>query len=663
MYHEKIIGNDTAVKEMEELIQKENAKSDEPQQADVYADVEDLGCIPIGVEEAMHDFKGLDAKETEVNVCEEIKSLNEDQKRVFDDFVIAPDTKDDDADTKAEPKNEAVKSDEVSVKRVLVTGEGGTGKSRLIRTLRHAIKAKYNKDVVVLAPTGIAAYNVDGMTIHRFFQLPVEHGHTPKYKQLSDKALKFIREQLKNVYLIIIDEVSMISNVTLLYIHLRLVEIFNTSDDDNGWFGKKHILFFGDLIQLPPVNADHIFVNLSESDIDKYLGSLGSFELWRLFQYDELRINMRQQNDNTFRDIQARIRIGIVTDDDIKVLEARKLKFSSDTYNGRIDEICYFLTQSSENIVCLLPTCALCDSLNTAMLNRIESDQIELLANDTISTRVHSLRNKVNKMLSNDNGDISRTAGLAKVITIKIGAQVMIRRNIDTSIGLVNGSICKVISVISNNGHVDKIVVELSTGIQYSIERSLVNFEIIQGVYVSRQQFPLVLSYAITIHKSQGLSLENALIDVGNSVFTCGQVYVALSRVTTLKGLHLINFDPHSVQADNKAIIEYNRLRKLFRPELLPYNVTDKRAQKVKDLIWSMPKRLLDIQEQNIADIPNHLWDVKPYNTDQTSLYSYANVTIQCLLHSALVRKQIMKISDHVLKDMLQNYNSHSIKD
>jgi len=88
----------------------------------------------------------------------------------------------------------------------------------------------------------------------------------------------------------------------------------------------------------------------------------------------------------------------------------------------------------------------------------------------------------------------------------------------------------------------------------------------------------------MTIHKSQGLSLKHAVVEAGNSVFSCGQIYVALSRVTTLSGLHLINFDPSSVKANELAIIEYNRLRSQYRPDLLNINIL-KRVRKVRDTI------------------------------------------------------------------------------
>jgi len=180
----------------------------------------------------MQNFKELGDKNIQdIDISEMIAKLNMDQKRVFDRVITT------------------VRS-ENSILRLYVSGEGGTGKSYLIKTIKCWIKQNLKKDTAVAAPTGIAAFNIDGLTIHRLLQLPVEHGNTPKYKRLSDHVLKLLRAELNDVILFVIDEVSMISNLTLMYIHLRLSEIFDSNDCDDGWFDKKHIFLFGDLLQL-----------------------------------------------------------------------------------------------------------------------------------------------------------------------------------------------------------------------------------------------------------------------------------------------------------------------------------------------------------------------------------------------------------------------------
>jgi len=120
--------------------------------------------------------------------------------------------------------------------------------------------------------------------------------------------------------------VSMISNLTLMYIHLRLSEIFDTTDCDDGWFGQRHILLFGDLLQLPPVHDDPVFVHLSDEKIHKYLGSLSATNLWTTL-FDELTINMRQQGDGSYRELLSRIRVGLLTKSDCEILEKRIISF------------------------------------------------------------------------------------------------------------------------------------------------------------------------------------------------------------------------------------------------------------------------------------------------------------------------------------------------
>ena len=152
--------------------------------------------------------------------------------------------------------------DDAELCRMFISGCGGTGKSFLIKTIRAWVQVATGKDVIVAAPTGIAARNVNGLTIHGILVLPVKHGSTPPYRPLSDDALKIVREKLHNVTLFIVDEISMVSNVTLLYMHLCLSEIFQTEEEEDGWFGRQNLLFLGDLLQLPPVFEGPVYSSL-----------------------------------------------------------------------------------------------------------------------------------------------------------------------------------------------------------------------------------------------------------------------------------------------------------------------------------------------------------------------------------------------------------------
>ena len=168
-------------------------------------------------------------------------------------------------------------------------------------------------------------------------------------------------------------------------------------------------------------------------------------------------------------------------------------------------------------------------------------------------------------MLIKYSDDSSNTAGLEKELVIKLGCKVMLRRNIDITLGLVNGAIGTIRSVkfsINQASLVESMTIHFGDDRVHQLTRVKSKFQVLEKAYVIRQQFPITIAYSITIHKSQGLTLHNVVADIGNSIFTCGQSYVALSRVTNLTGLHLINFDPCSIKALNSAVTEYTYLRK-----------------------------------------------------------------------------------------------------
>ena len=220
-------------------------------------------------------------------------------------------------------------------------------------------------------------FYINGLTVHRLLQLPIGHdGTTPKYKELSDAALKVCRQMFKKVNLIIIDEISMISNVIFTFIHLRLTEIFNTFDCENGWFGKIHVLVLGDFLQLPPVSEGFTFSKLLPGQITKYLNCIDVPNLWELFEYDELTINMRQKDDAQYSEILQRFRIGLVTKSDVEIINKRRIQFSNSDISLRIEELCDVLSSLPNDTVCLLPTLNMCKILNDAMLRRLDRKKL-----------------------------------------------------------------------------------------------------------------------------------------------------------------------------------------------------------------------------------------------------------------------------------------------
>ena len=227
---------------------------------------------------AMHDVN-----EMEDNVMdddEKVKMLNKDQRRVFDisEHLLH------------QRKHELGECTCTNRKpfQLFMSGVGGTGKSFLIETIRHKVASIWKDEnsgdtnCVVCAPTGLAAHTVGGVTLHRLFQLPIEHqGKAAEWWPLSGPAKKAMRVTLHSVKLVIIDKVSMVSNLTLAYIHLRLDELFGGVHthkrcwgSDADWFGSVNMLFVGDLLQLPPVNGALVFCKITNAEIAAKIGSV-----------------------------------------------------------------------------------------------------------------------------------------------------------------------------------------------------------------------------------------------------------------------------------------------------------------------------------------------------------------------------------------------------
>ena len=222
--------------------------------------------------------------------------------------------------------------------------------------------------------------------------------------------------------------------------------------------------------------------------------------------------------------------------------------------------------------VILMPTNDDCRLINNTLLKETSSEHVTLTAIDCLSSVVRNKRieEEAAKSVFSFADDSKRTAGALTKLVLSIGARVMLQRNIAVDKGLVNGSMGYVKEFKSiPSGEIVNVLVQFDGQEQLtSIGRATVRFEALKEVYYTRKQFPLQLAFAITIHKSQGLSLECAVVDAGSRCFGPGMIYVALSRVTTSAGLHLVELDPCKIIADMEAISEYNRLRSSFRPDL-----------------------------------------------------------------------------------------------
>lgn len=381
---------------------------------------------------------------------------------------------------------------------VFVTGNAGTGKSTLIRYLKSVL----NKKIVVVAPTGVAALNVGGVTIHSFFRLP------PKIHEDGDIKLVYDRKLYQKLELLIIDEISMVRSDLIDSIDKFLRKNRSTSTP----FGGVQLLLIGDLFQLPPV------VPKQERDVlsakgytSPYFFSSFSFKKMSLLPV-ELTYVYRQE-DRSFIDILNRIRIGEDLDTVISELNQR-----CSQKNDRRDDITLTCTNN-------------------------QADQINREALQSLPSKEYSFKGKFDGQFSLEHDKLPSPIDLR----LKVGSHVMFTKN-DEQRRWVNGTIGNVreidqgtirVELISDaNGTVCDVLPAIWETYKYSYDPG--EDRIVASKVGQYTQYPLMLAWAVTIHKSQGKTLNNVSVDLGSDAFATGQVYVALSRCRSVDGIHLV---------------------------------------------------------------------------------------------------------------------------
>lgn len=439
---------------------------------------------------------------------------------------------------------------------IFLTGAGGCGKSHLIHTLYQALtKQLYYRSrniekpkVLLVAPTGVAAININGTTIHTALGIPVGH-YGKNLPRLSDKMRCSLRNKLDEVCVLIIDEISMVSNLQLFYIHLRLVEIFGCQTGVP--FAGVSVIACGDLYQLPPVRKRSVY-----ADYDNEWLNLEP--LWKLFLIAELNEVMRQRGDNRLIDLLNNIRENTLDENDVTMLKSKFIDRADPTYPTNALHIFAENMPAKEH--------------NDIMLRTIDGNLYIISAIDNLPKNVS--KSDIDKAL---NRNQSETGGLAGLLNIKVNARVMLTTNIDISDRLINGQIGTIRHIKTTGNSVEKIYVQLDddrAGLKarntdnlaksnywIPLERGEAKIKLRSKKEASpviiRTQFPLMLSWACTVHKVQGLSLTEAVISFNlqkQRSFKNGQMYVALSRVTSLQGLYLIGkFNSNAIVVDKNA--------------------------------------------------------------------------------------------------------------
>ena len=418
---------------------------------------------------------------------------------------------------------------------IFLTGKAGTGKTTL---LKYIVKNTY-KNVIVAAPTGIAAINAGGVTLHSLLQLPfgtfipenialTDSGinvNTPQTLFRERKMNSTKRKMLREMELLIIDEVSMLRADLLDCIDLVLR---NARWRKNEPFGGVQILFIGDLLQLPPVVKDE-----EKALLQPFYDSHYFFDARVLKQIPLVKIELKdvyRQSEQTFIDLLNRMRYNNISSDDLQLLNKYyKPKLTESELEG-------FIHLTTHNY---------------------KADQINQKRLDALDTSLEIYEAGVS-------GDFAENMyPTVYKLALKVGAQIMFIKNDPSGEGkFYNGKIGKVKSlkkhaVLISLEEADDVLVETYEweNKRYTLNKNTNDIE--EKYLGSFKQLPIKLAWAVTIHKSQGLTFEKAILDLTDT-FASGQLYVALSRLTSLDGLVLSTPLPDFPPRQDKALTNYS---------------------------------------------------------------------------------------------------------
>jgi hypothetical protein len=421
-------------------------------------------------------------------------------------------------------------------RNVFLTGKAGTGKTTLLQD----ILSKTSKKTAVVAPTGVAAINAGGMTIHSMFQLPTK-SFTPDNEVVDQEifvnrinlaTLQRIRTERKRLFqeleLLIIDEISMVRADLLDAIDFTLRRMRGSQEP----FGGVQLLVIGDLYQLAPIVKDYVWPTLNKyyetpfffSSIAWQYSNALTFELNKIYR----------QEDESFIQILNNIRNGIKDENDIDRL--------NQNFNHKLE--------ASETIT-LTTHNRKADAINQTELNRLDAQKFELEA---------KVKGQFNESSYPTN----------EKIVLKKGAQVMFLRNhtdglyYNGKIGVVQGNTDEGVKVFCKGDH-ETILVEPIEWKNTRYKLNEASGEIEPEEVGSFEQYPLKLAWAVTVHKSQGLTFDKAIVDLEDT-FAPGQLYVALSRCRSLEGLTL------SSRIKEANIIVDARVKSYYEISTIPEN-------------------------------------------------------------------------------------------
>uniref|UniRef100_A0A8C5QKE2 ATP-dependent DNA helicase PIF1 n=1 Tax=Leptobrachium leishanense TaxID=445787 RepID=A0A8C5QKE2_9ANUR len=398
----------------------------------------------------------------------------------------------------------------LSGRNVFFTGSAGTGKSYLLKRIVGSLPPK---STYATASTGVAACHIGGTTLHAF--AGIGSGKAPLDQCIELANRPGVRQHWMSCRHLIIDEVSMVEGE--LFDKLEAVARAVRGKDEP--FGGIQLIICGDFLQLPPVTQ--------ASSQTKFCFQAKS---WRKCIHLTMELTqVRRQTDQRFISLLQAVRLGRCTDE-----VTQRLMMTSDQKIERDGILATRLCTHKDDV----------DLMNERRLQQLPGDMVTFDALDSDPSLIKTINSQ---------------CPVGEKIQLKKGAQVMLAKNLDVVRGLVNGARGVVTSFEGSGKPLPRV--RFLCGVTETIKPERFVFKGHGGTYLSRQQLPLKPAWAISIHKSQGMSLDCVEISLAR-VFESGQAYVALSRARSLEGLRVLDFDPMVVKANSYVLQFYARLRR-----------------------------------------------------------------------------------------------------
>lgn len=422
-------------------------------------------------------------------------------------------------------KQQLVFDSVINGNNVFLTGPGGTGKTALIKEIYN--KIHNTKNIQLTAMTGVAAIQLHetAKTLHSWAGIGLGDQSVNKYV-LKIRGSKALLDKWKKIQILIIDEVSMLSDE----LFNKLEEIGRIIKQSTKPFGGIQIVMSGDFYQLPPVKSNSKFC--FESD---------KFD--SLFHDKIILDSIFRQKDEVLVKILQNIRLGKITKSNIKTLQER-------------------LVKSEDHIkpVILMPKKSSVDEINTTNLSNIDSEPVTFSRKVLEDLEVTKEEENYLKLLSVEEYSqeldfLEKSTVISEKVELKVGAQVMSIVNVGENEKLIisNGTRGVIKSFVNGLPFV-----QFENGVSQIINLYTWKCHAIPCCGVC--QIPLILSWALTIHKAQGCTLTHCRMNIGNDIFEAGQTYVALSRVKSLEGIYLDSFNPYKIRINTKVKKFYDKI-------------------------------------------------------------------------------------------------------